>query len=110
MAWIGDTLACELRQETLARIGWALGFMTLLFGVVGSLLYADWRRQQAMPVVAAASTGPVGRPGFEWRFRPFIFTWRATHTMASGQGYLFCSNLAPHCFNSICHGHRVAQD
>ncbi|UUZ65805.1 MFS transporter [Polaromonas sp. P1-6] len=43
---------------------WAFGFMTLLFGVVGSLLYADWRRQQAMPVVAATSTGPDGRPGF----------------------------------------------
>ena len=88
MAWIGDTVAYELRQETLARVGlgttlglvggqlmggvltdalgwrWAFGFMTLLFGVVGSLLYADWRRQQAMPVAAAASTGPAGRPGF----------------------------------------------
>lgn len=87
MAWIGDTVAYELRQETLARVGlgttlglvsgqlmgglltdalgwrWAFGFMTLLFGVVGSLLHADWRRQQAMPVVAA-STGPAGRPGF----------------------------------------------
>ncbi|HEY3047694.1 MAG TPA: MFS transporter [Polaromonas sp.] len=88
MAWIGDTVAYELRQETLARVGlgttlglvggqlmggvltdalgwrWAFGFMTLLFGVVGSLLYADRRRQQSMPVVAAASTGPAGRPGF----------------------------------------------
>ncbi|UUZ75357.1 MFS transporter [Polaromonas sp. P1(28)-13] len=88
MAWIGDTVSYALRQETLARVGlgttlglvggqlmggvltdalgwrWAFGFMTLLFGVVGSLLYADWRRQQAMPVVAATSTGPDGRPGF----------------------------------------------
>ena len=87
MAWIGDTVAYELRQETLARVGlgttlglvsgqlmggvltdalgwrWAFGFMTVLFGVVGSLLYADWRRQQTVPV-AAASTGPAGRPGF----------------------------------------------
>ncbi len=87
MAWIGDTVAYELRQETLARVGlgttlgivcgqlvgglltdtlgwrWAFGLMTLLFGVVGSLLYIDRSRQQAAPV-PAASTEPVVRPGF----------------------------------------------
>ncbi len=87
LAWIGDAVAYELRQETLARVGlgttlgiaggqllgglftdtlgwrWAFGFMTLLFGVVGLLLYADLRRQQAAPPVAH-STQPVVRPGF----------------------------------------------
>lgn len=86
LAWIGDEVAYEQRQETLARVGlgttlgivggqlvgglltdtlgwrWAFGFMTLLFGVVGSLLYVDWRRQQAAPV--AHSDQPVVRPGF----------------------------------------------
>ena len=87
LAWIGDAVRYELRQETLARVGlgttlgitggqlvgglltdtlgwrWAFGFMTLLFGVVGLLLLLDWRRQQAAPVVAD-NDQPVVRPGF----------------------------------------------
>lgn len=87
MAWIGDTVAYELRQETLARVGlgttlgivcgqlvgglltdtlgwrWAFGLMTLLFGVVGSLLYVDRRRQQTAHV-PVTSTEPIVRPGF----------------------------------------------
>jgi predicted MFS family arabinose efflux permease len=87
LAWIGDTVAYEQRQETLARVGlgttlgivggqllggvftdtlgwrWAFGFMTLLFGVVGGLLWVDWRRQLAAPAVEH-STQPVVRPGF----------------------------------------------
>ncbi|MDO9358860.1 MAG: MFS transporter [Polaromonas sp.] len=83
MAWVGDTVAYELRQEMLARIGlgttlglvsgllvggvmtdllgwrWAFVLMTLLYAVVGVLLYADWRRQLAAPQpVAAAPPGP----------------------------------------------------
>ncbi|MBC7608526.1 MAG: MFS transporter [Polaromonas sp.] len=89
MAWIGDAVASHQLQETLARVGlgttlgivggqlvgglladtlgwrWAFGFMTLLFGVVGSLLYADWRRQKAAPVTASAPpTSPAVRLGF----------------------------------------------
>ncbi|MFI5446320.1 MFS transporter [Polaromonas sp. UC242_47] len=87
MAWVGDTVAYELRQETLARVGlgttmglvsgqlvggfvtdafgwrWAFAFLTLLFGVVACLLYADWRRQQAAPVVASPNE-PEVRVGF----------------------------------------------
>lgn len=87
LAWIGDAVAYEMRQETLARVGlgttlgiaggqllggvfsdslgwrWAFGFMTLLFGVVGLLLLADLRRQRLAPQVAH-STQPVVRPGF----------------------------------------------
>jgi predicted MFS family arabinose efflux permease len=87
LAWIGDTVAYEQRQETLARVGlgttlgivggqllggvftdtlgwrWAFVFMTLLFGVVGVLLLRDWRLQLAAPVVLH-SDQPVVRPGF----------------------------------------------
>lgn len=87
LAWIGDEVSYELRQETLARVGlgttlgitggqlagglltdtlgwrWAFVFMTLLFGVVGFLLLLDWRRQQAAPAVEH-NTQPVVRPGF----------------------------------------------
>ena len=87
MAWIGDEVAYGQRQETLARVGlgttlgivggqlfggvitdtlgwrWAFGLMTLLFGVVGALLLADWRRQRARPA-AAPDTAPGKRPGF----------------------------------------------
>ncbi|MDP2366805.1 MFS transporter [Rhodoferax sp.] len=87
LAWVGDTVAHEQVQETLARVGlgttlgmvggqlvggvftdalgwrWAFGFMTLLFGVVGSLLYVDWRRQPVAPHAVAAGHAAV-RPGF----------------------------------------------
>ena len=86
MAWIGDEVAYEQRQETLARVGlgttlgivggqlfggvitdtlgwrWAFGLMTLLFGVVGLLLVADWR--QSAGRLPQASVAPEGRPGF----------------------------------------------
>lgn len=88
MAWVGDTIAYELRQETLARVGlgttlglvsgqlvgglvtdvlgwrWAFGITTVLFGAVGALLYANLRRQQSMPRAAQAAGEPVLRPGF----------------------------------------------
>jgi len=82
MAWVGDTVPYELRQETLARIGlgttlglvsgllvggvvtdalgwrWAFGLTTVLFAVVGGLLYVDWRRQKAQGLTAV--TRPPG--------------------------------------------------
>ncbi len=87
LAWIGDAVAYELRQETLARVGlgttlgitggqllggvftdtlgwrWAFVFMTLLFGVVGLLLWRDERRQRSE---AALTHNPLPevRPGF----------------------------------------------
>lgn len=93
LAWIGDTVRYELRQETLARVGlgttlgivggqllggvftdtlgwrWAFGFMALLFGGVGTLLWQDWRRQAAMPATPAHHDA-LPRPGFvaqAWR-------------------------------------------
>lgn len=91
LAWIGDAVAYELRQETLARVGlgttlgitggqllggvftdtlgwrWAFAFMTALFGVVGLLLWRDGLRQR----VEAGGRPPAGhnpvpevRPGF----------------------------------------------
>jgi len=87
MAWVGDAVASDQLQETLARVGlgsalgigagqltgglltdllgwrWAFGFITLLFGVVGCLLYADGHRQRAaMPV--ATSAAQIARLGF----------------------------------------------
>ena len=86
MAWIGDEVAYEMRQETLARVGlgttlgivggqlfgglltdtlgwrWAFGFLAVLFGVVGALLAADWRKHPAAATVPV--TDAAGRPGF----------------------------------------------
>ena len=90
LAWIGDTVSYELRQETLARVGlgttlgitggqllggvftdtlgwrWAFAFMTLLFGGVGLLLWNDGRRQRVPsgPAAAAPPTAAEPRPGF----------------------------------------------
>jgi predicted MFS family arabinose efflux permease len=94
LAWIGDTVRYEQRQETLARVGlgttlgivggqllggvftdtlgwrWAFGFMALLFGAVGALLWQDWRRQAAMPASLPHHHDPESRLGFAaqaWR-------------------------------------------
>ncbi|MDI1340773.1 MFS transporter [Polaromonas sp.] len=89
MAWVGDTVPSDQLQEMLTRTGlgstlgivggqlagglltdalgwrWAFAFLTLLFGVVGSLLWGDWRRQQAAPAVPApAAAVPGARHGF----------------------------------------------
>lgn len=87
MAWVGDNVPSGQLQEMLTRTGlgstlgivagqltgglltdalgwrWAFAFLTLLFGVVGTLLWLDWRRQQAAP--AATLAAPQGaRTGF----------------------------------------------
>ncbi len=86
MAWVGDTVAYELRQETLARIGlgttlglvsgllvggvvtdtlgwrWAFVLTTVLFAGVGSLLFRDWRRQLAEGPPAAAQPAEPRAP------------------------------------------------
>jgi MFS transporter, YNFM family, putative membrane transport protein len=90
LAWIGDHIAYEKRQETLARLGlgttlgitvgqlaggfltdtlgwrWAFVFMTLLFAAVGLLLLADLRVQQARLSLLENSDPQVDgvRPGF----------------------------------------------
>jgi predicted MFS family arabinose efflux permease len=90
MAWVGDNVPSDQLQEMLTRTGlgstlgivggqlagglltdalgwrWAFAFLTLLFGVVGLLLWADWRRQQAAPAVpaVAAAPPPGARAGF----------------------------------------------
>ena len=87
LAWIGDAVRYELRQETLARVGlgttlgiaggqllggvftdtlgwrWAFAFMTLLFGVVGLWLLLDLRGQRA-PAAARRDTSVAAQPGF----------------------------------------------
>ncbi|MDP2449524.1 MAG: MFS transporter [Polaromonas sp.] len=90
MAWVGDTVPSDQLQEMLTRTGlgstlgivggqlagglltdalgwrWAFAFLTLLFGVVGVLLWGDWRRQQAAPAepAVAAAAPQDARPGF----------------------------------------------
>jgi YNFM family putative membrane transporter len=91
MAWVGDAVPPHEVQEMLTRTGlgstlgivcgqlvgglltdalgwrWAFAFLVLLFGVVGSLLYGDLRRQQiAAPPKDAApeAQAPVPRPHF----------------------------------------------
>jgi YNFM family putative membrane transporter len=99
LAWIGDTVTYERRQETLARVGvgttlgitggqllggvftdtlgwrWAFAFMTLLFGVVGVLLWRDERRQRREVAHLAPSSVSVVRPGFLQQAL-MIVTWR----------------------------------
>jgi YNFM family putative membrane transporter len=88
LAWIGDAVDYELRQETLARVGlgttlgitggqligglftdtlgwrWAFAFMTVLFGLVGLLLWRDGRRQRAEQAVAAQPSEASTRPAY----------------------------------------------
>jgi MFS transporter, YNFM family, putative membrane transport protein len=86
MAWIGDVVDYKHRQATLARVGlgttlgmaggqlvgglftdfvgwrWAFVSLTLLFAVVGTLLWGEWRRQAML--VPPVGAQPVLRPGF----------------------------------------------
>lgn len=88
LAWIGDAVSYEQRQETLARVGlgttlgitggqligglftdtlgwrWAFAFMTGLFGVVGLLLWRDGRRQRREAAKLKDNPVPEVRPGF----------------------------------------------
>ena len=88
MAWIGDAVPPDQLQETLTRtgLGTTLGivsgqlvgglltdamgwrapfvFMTVLSGVVGCLLYADLRRQRAIPATPGLHHQPMPRHGF----------------------------------------------
>jgi YNFM family putative membrane transporter len=85
MAWIGDTVPYDQRQETLAKVGlgttvglvggqlmgglltdtlgwrWAFVLMSVLFAVVGALLYKDFRRQ---PAPVATGQDAAYRPSF----------------------------------------------
>ena len=85
MAWIGDAVPYEQRQETLAKVGlgttvglvggqlmgglltdtlgwrWAFALMALLFAVVGALMYSDYQLQ---PAPVAPSHDAQSRPSF----------------------------------------------
>ena len=87
MAWVGDMAHEAQLQETLAKVGlgstlgivggqllgglltdvlgwrWAFGFMAVLFLVVGSLLFVNWRAQQRV-VAESTEDKQVLRPGF----------------------------------------------
>ena len=88
MAWVGDSVPSEQLQEMLTRTGlgstlgivggqlvgglltdalgwrWAFVFMTVLFGVVGSLLWLDLRRQRAPAAKAEAPAQSAPRLSF----------------------------------------------
>jgi len=88
MAWVGDSVPSDQLQEMLTRTGlgstlgivggqlvgglltdalgwrWAFVFMTVLFGVVGSLLWLDLRRQRAPAAKAEAPAQSAPRLSF----------------------------------------------
>ncbi|KQP39927.1 MFS transporter [Pseudorhodoferax sp. Leaf274] len=89
LAWVGDAVSYEKRQETLALLGlgstlglvsgqllgglftdwfgwrWAFWFLTALFGVVGALQWRDWRQQRLRPHHMAGLAGaPATRQPF----------------------------------------------
>ncbi|MDH6184896.1 MFS transporter [Polaromonas sp. CG_23.6] len=89
MAWVGDSVPSDQLQEMLTRTGlgstlgivggqlvgglltdalgwrWAFVFMTVLFGVVGSLLWLNLRQQRTPAAKVEAPVGATAvRPGF----------------------------------------------
>jgi YNFM family putative membrane transporter len=104
LAWVGDAVSYDKRQETLALLGlgstlglvsgqllgglftdwfgwrWAFWFLTALFGVVGTLQWRDWRAQQQRPHHMAGLAGAAGTPqGFAAQLRSL---WRRPHARA----------------------------
>lgn len=97
LAWVGDAVSYERRQETLALLGlgstlglvsgqllgglfadwfgwrWAFWFLTALFGVVGLLQRRDWQRQLARPHHMAGLAEAAGpRQGFGAQLRSLV--------------------------------------
>lgn len=88
IAWVGDSVSYEKRQETLARLSlgstvgivggqlfggvftdtlgwrWAFALMTLQFGLVAWLLFRDWRGQGFAGPTRHLTEGAVGQPGY----------------------------------------------
>ncbi|MDB5742580.1 MAG: major facilitator superfamily 1 [Polaromonas sp.] len=88
MAWIGDAVPSDQLHEMLTRTGlgstlgivggqlvgglltdvlgwrWAFAFITVLFGVVGCLMYGDLRSQRTLPGKAPPHAGSAVRHGF----------------------------------------------
>lgn len=89
MAWVGDAVPYDQRQEMLAKLGlgstfgivggqvvgglltdtlgwrWAFGLLTLVYLGVGTLLWRDWRQQRARaPALAGAAAVPGPAGGF----------------------------------------------
>lgn len=82
LAWVGDSVPYERRQETLARLSlgstlgivagqllggvftdtlgwrWAFALMTLQFGLVGAVLFHDWRGQ-GFPGLTSNAAAPA---------------------------------------------------
>lgn len=99
LAWVGDAVAYERRQEMLAKLGlgstcgivggqligglftdtlgwrWAFGFLTVLYLVVGALLWRDLRQQQARagagPAVSAPPAAGFARQSLAVVLRPW---------------------------------------
>jgi MFS transporter, YNFM family, putative membrane transport protein len=99
LAWVGDAVAYERRQEMLAKLGlgstcgivggqligglftdtlgwrWAFGFLTLLYLVVGALLWRDLRQQHAragaVPTPKAAPASGFARQSLAVVLRPW---------------------------------------
>ena len=99
LAWIGDNVPFDELQQTIARVGlgttlgigvgqlaggmltqtlgwrWAFVFMAALFGVVGTLLLLDWRRQRAARQAQGpdpAAPAPAARASFFAQTLPII--------------------------------------
>ena len=97
LAWVGDAVDYAQRQETLARLGlgstlglvsgqllggiftdwfgwrWAFWFLTVLFGVVGTLLWRDGQAQRLRPHHMAGLAGATGpRLGFGAQLRSIL--------------------------------------
>ena len=124
MAWVGDSVATEQLQETLARLGlgstfgivggqllggfltdavgwrWAFGFMAVLFGGVGTLLYFNWRQQPSMSAsgghaVSAGNTSFV-RQSLSMLIAPWPRTVLAVALLEGAAGFGVLAIWASH--------------
>jgi YNFM family putative membrane transporter len=116
LAWVGDAVSYDKRQETLALLGlgstlglvggqllgglfadwigwrWAFWFMTALFGLVGGLLWRDWQRQRTQPHHMAGLSGlPAQRKPFLLELRALL---RRPHARAVLQATVLQGALA----------------
>lgn len=128
MAWTGDAVAYDRRQETLARVGlgttmgimggqllgglfadtlgwrWAFVLMALLFGVVGLFLHAELTRQ-GRPAPSGGSAGVLSQT-LEILRTPWARRLLLVAVVQGGAGFGIVATIASHLHET--HGLSLA--
>ncbi len=128
LAWIGDAVPYQQRQEILARVGvgttlgivggqliggvmtdflgwrWAFGLMTLLHATAGALLLGDWLRQKALPLTITSANGEAPQIMAQLKIlaqNPWVRMLLAVAVAEGGAGFGVVAVAASHLHDEL---------